>query len=212
MMVTYLNRGMYDVVEAARLADASPSQVVRWGQSTSRRGPVIAPSLDGLYSFHDLISLRVVVQLVSRRLRLEVIAAGVADLVQRLQTERPLAHEEVKLGTVGAAFFAHASGEWIDVGKGGQAAFQELVLPAVKGVEYGVDHLAELWRPVHRVWLNPRVQAGASCIDHTRIPTATIHGLIQRGEHPLDIAGDYDLALDDVMAAEQFEQGLRRAA
>jgi uncharacterized protein (DUF433 family) len=207
---------MYDVVEAARLVQVSPDKIVRWSTSTTRRPALVPPSLEGMFSFHDLISLLVVAKLAERGVSSTTIASGIEALSRQLHTERPLAREELRdnLATVGRQFFARDSSvsEWIDVGKGRQGAFQEVIEPALRQIEYGSDHLASIWRPARRVWLNPKVQAGASCVDHTRIPTATIMQIVDSGDHPADVAADYDLELEDVMAALDYERGLRQAA
>ncbi len=214
--VTYLNRGMYDIVEAARLVGVSPGTIVRWSDRTSSRPALVIPSLGGLYSFHDLISLNVVAQLARRRVPLVDIAVGIRTLADDLQTATPLAHRELesRIATVGRRFFARppTEAEWIDAGQGGQRAFQTIVEPALRQLEYGPDHLASIWRPHERVWLNPRVQAGASCIDRTRIPTATMLQIVESGDDVHDVAGDYDIDLEDVIAALQFERSLERAA
>ena len=208
----YLNCGMYDVVEAAHLVQAAPARLVRWASPTKSRKALVSPSLGTLYSFHDLISLLVVRELTNRKVRLDTIADGIQTLARELQTDHPLAHRD--LATVGQSFFARLIGEteWLDVGKGGQPAFATLILPDLRRIDYGPDSLASIWRPVDRVWLNPRVQAGASCIDQTRIPTATIFQIIEKGDDPRDVAGDYDLPLNDVKAAYEFERSLEQAA
>ena len=215
-MTVYLNRGMYDAVEASRLVGVSPSTITTWSTATRHRTALIEPSLDKLYSFHDLISLRVIARLVKRGVRLERVASGIAILMAKWTTPHPLAHSNARdrLATVGRSFFAQTDeeGDWVDVGRGGQGAFQEIILPALEGLEYGDDGLAAVWRPAQHVWINPRVQAGASCIDRTRMPTSMIHDLLCRGERPVDVANDYDLVLDDVLAARDFEMRLRRAA
>lgn len=212
-MGTYLNRGMYDTVEAARLVGATPRRVATWAKSTTLRDELITPSLKGgLYSFHDLISLRVVAELVRRDVALRTINDAIRDLTLRLETDRPFAHKDLRLATVGSAVFAEFAQEWIDVSKGGQAAFQSIIMVALRGVEYGDDMMANLWRPRNRVWLNPQVQAGASCVDHRRVPTALIYSIVQSGDHPLDVAGDYDLKLNEVKAAVAFEESLSAAA
>lgn len=214
MATTYLNRGMYGVVEAAHLVEVKPSRILTWARATSQRPALVVPSLEGgLYSFLDLIALKVVAELVRRNLRLRTIASGIADLKARFQSAHPLAHREgVQLATLGDAFFASAGDEWIDVSKGGQGAFQGTILPELKGLQFGDDDLASLWRPVERVWVNPRIQAGASCIDETRVPTAVVYDIVEHGDHPVDVARDYDLALEDVIAAYQYEKKLSQVA
>lgn len=211
-VLTYLNQGMYDVVEAARLVRVTPATILRWAGPSQRRQALVVPSLDGLYSFHDLISLHLVATLSKRELSLAEIANAIGELRMEFGTDWPLAHRE--LATAGTAFFARdpVHGDWVDLGKGRQQAFQEMVEPAIRTIEYGADLLASVWRPHARVWLNPRVQAGASCIDRTRIPTATIAQIVDSGDHPLDVAEDYELDPEDVIAALRFEEQLGKAA
>jgi uncharacterized protein (DUF433 family) len=49
-------------------------------------------------------------------------------------------------------------------------------------------------------------------VENTRIPTETILQLVEKGDSPSDVAGDYDLDIDDVMAALTYERDLREAA
>ncbi len=208
----HLNQGMYDVVEAAHLVRAAPGTLVRWATPTRKRKALVVPSLGILYSFHDLISLLVVRELTIRAVSLNTISDGIQTLKRQLQTEFPLAHRD--LATVGRSFFAKSTknDDWLDVGRGGQPAFVGMVSAELRRIEYGPDLLAAIWRPADRIWLNPRVQAGASCIDRTRIPTSTIFQAVSKGDAPEDVAGDYDLDIADVSAALEFEQGLLEAA
>lgn len=212
----YLNQGMYDVAEAARLVGVSPGRVATWTTGTKRRDALLTPSLRPLFTFHDLISLRVVAQLVHCGVGLTDIASGLNTLRRAWSTPAPLAHRRAVdcLGTIGSSLLGKLDGpsdDWTDVSKGGQGVFQEVILPDLRGVEYGNDDLAEIWRPASHVWLNPRVQAGASCIDQTRIPTALICDLLNRGEAAADVASAYDLDVADVMAAREFERHLLAA-
>jgi uncharacterized protein (DUF433 family) len=36
--------------------------------------------------------------------------------------------------------------------------------------------------------------------------------IVDSGDHPADVAADYDLELEDVMAALDYERGLRQVA
>lgn len=55
----------------------------------------------------------------------------------------------------------------------------------------------------------PQVQAGTPCIEATRVPTSTVHGLVRAGEAQDDIAFDLDLEIEQVEAALRFEAALR---
>jgi uncharacterized protein (DUF433 family) len=206
-----LHRGIYDVVEVARLIGVGTDAVNRWTTPTKDgKPPIVAPSLGWAFTFYDLVSLKVVAQLRQRKVKPDEIRAGIEWLSQELDTDRPLAHEQ--FATVGVSWFANvarnasAPPDWVDAGKSGQQAFEEIVLPAIRPLDYDKS-MASRWRPSERVTIDPEVQAGAPCITGTRIPTSAIADLVQRaGDDPVDIAADLEIDLDDVLAALRFEE------
>jgi uncharacterized protein (DUF433 family) len=123
---------------------------------------------------------------------------------------RPLAHIDApkRLATVGRAFFANI-GEWADAGKGFQLAFQPMIEPVLRPLEYDTHGMANLWRPLDLVTATPIVQAGTPCVEATRIPTTTIDGLVRVGENIEDIAFDLDVEFEQIEAALRFEAALR---
>ena len=94
-------------------------------------------------------------------------------------------------------------------GHGGQGVFQSVVRLYLQRVQFNDAGQPSLWRPADRVELDPRIQAGAPCIEGTRVPTATIADLLQ-SEDAKDIALDFDLSVEDVFAAGAFEESLER--
>jgi uncharacterized protein (DUF433 family) len=215
-VLTYLNRGMYDVQEASRLTGASPDQIRRWTAPAHTREAIVPAGDEGPLSFHDLVSLWVVRQLRDRGVSTLRIARARARMAAEWHTQHPFAHREflARLATDGAAIFAEDDQEdWVDVSFGGQRAFQEIITPALESLEFGGDdQLATFWRPATGVKIDPRIQTGSACIDGTRVPTAHIHDLLEAGEDPEDVAEDFDLELDQVLAAEAYEARLRRVA
>jgi uncharacterized protein (DUF433 family) len=194
-----LGRGIYDVVEVARLVSRDPETVSRW---TSGRSPLHSVESKPLYSFLDLISLWVVSELIERGVPKVEIRNGASYLAKELGTTYPLAHKA--LATVGGAVFGRF-GDWVDVGKSGQLAFQDIIEAYLRPVEYGRDGLAMIWRPAEGVSINPRVQAGSPCVEGTRIPTAVLAALVAENEDQDDIAADYELSIAQVKAALTFE-------
>lgn len=205
-----LGRGIYDVVDVAWLIGRNPATVARWTSKRSRSGAFLEPSLDGLYSFHDLISLYVISELLRRGVKRKEIIAGGEYMAEQLDTSHPYAHES--LATVGASFFGQINKEWLDVGKGGQAAFPEVVEPLLRPIDFGADGLASLWRPAPGVALNPEIQSGSPCVEGTRVPTRLLAELISTppadeldaGEVE-DLADDYNLTPNEVRAAITYE-------
>ncbi|MDF1596282.1 MAG: DUF433 domain-containing protein [Acidimicrobiia bacterium] len=195
-----LGRGIYDLVETARLVRRDPDTIARWIRGKQPLYPVADTRF---LSFLDVVSLLVVSELVERKVPKREIRAGADYLATKLKTSYPFAHE--KLATAGAAFFGKV-GDWVDVGKGGQGAFELVVRDLLRPIEYGSDQLAAVWRPRSGVWVNPAVQAGAPCIDGTRVPTRVIAELAEAEEDLEDIAEDLHLGVSEVEAALEYER------
>lgn len=201
-----VGRGIYDLTEAARLVRVHPDTLAGW---TTGDGPLVAPAFGQLFDFEDLVSLLVISQLWRRGVASTEIRRGVELLADELEVHRPLAHAEApkRLATVGSAFFAHI-GEWADAGKGFQLAFQPMIEPVLRPLEYDTSGMAHLWRPAEHVTARPVVQAGSPCVESTRVPTSVIAGLLDAGEDLDDVAFDLDLQLEQIESAVRFEKAL----
>ncbi|HVE46028.1 MAG TPA: DUF433 domain-containing protein [Acidimicrobiales bacterium] len=202
-----IGRGIYDPTEAARLVRVHPDTLARW---TTGKDPLLTAAFERFFDFDDLVSLLVISELWRRKVLTSEIRRGIEVLAQELGVDRPLAHMDApkRLATVGRAFFADI-GEWADAGKGFQLAFQPMIEPVLRPLEYDTQGMAHLWRPLPFVTATPAVQAGTPCIESTRVPTATIEGLVHVGEALDDIAFDLDLEIEQIEAALRFEAALR---
>ncbi len=194
-----LGRGIYDIAEAARIVRRHPDTVAGWTRGTD---PLHRVESDRIISFLDLISLWVISELIRRGVPRREITAGGEYVAGNVGTNYPFAHQD--LATVGAGFFGKFK-EWVDVGKGGQGSFPVVIKELLNPIEFGSDLHASIWRPTKGVWLNPRVQAGAPCIDGTRVPTRLVADLEAVGDHIEDIADDLSLDINQVRAALQYE-------
>ena len=181
-----------------------------WTRTRSGTPPLLTGELRGLFSFWDLVSLRVVAELRRRGVPRNHIARGAKHLERALGTDRPFAHEA--LATVGTGFFADVAGEWEDAGMGGQLAFQATVEPLLKPITFNDDKMASIWRPHESVWINPEVQAGTPCVDGTRVPTRLLAGLLDPDEPDesvfREICDDYRLTELQVRSALDYEVAL----
>ena len=205
--VSYLGRGIYDVNEVARLLHSGRARIEGWTRPRERRPPLLAGELAGLFSFWDLLSLRVIAELARRGVPREHIARGAEHLAQSLDTHRPFAHKA--LATVGVGFFADVAGEWEDAGMRGQMAFQGVIEPLLEPITFNKSDMASIWRPHDGVWINPAVQAGAPCVDGTRVPThllASLLGLDEPDAADLaEVCDDYRLTDEQVRTALHYE-------
>ncbi|WP_420436865.1 DUF433 domain-containing protein [Candidatus Poriferisodalis sp.] len=204
----YLGRGIYDVAEVARLIRCRRGRVESWTRPGAHLSPLLTAELHNLFSFWDLVSVRVIAELVSRRVSRQHIAEGARHLAEELGTDRPFAHEH--LATVGSGFFAEIGGAWVDAGLGGQRAFTSMVEPLLRPIAFNEAHMAAIWRPATGVWINPAVQAGAPCVDGTRVPTGLLAWLVAAGgDDPSaeieQACDDYQLSQMQVQQAVDFE-------
>lgn len=207
MTSSLIGRGIYDPSEAARLVRVHPDTLTRW---TTGERPLVTPAFERFFDFEDLVSLLVIGELWRRGVHTREIRRGIEVFAEELGVDRPLAHVEApkRLATAGRAFFANI-GEWADAGKGFQLAFQPMIEPVLRPLEYGTHGMANLWRPLDLVAVKPEVQAGTPCVEATRVPTSTIDGLVRVGEDIEDIAFDLDLEITQIEAALRFEAALR---
>lgn len=202
-----IGRGIYDPTEASRLIRVHPETLARW---TTGKRPLVTPAFERFFDFEDLVSLLVIAELWRRSVHTSEIRRGIEVLAEELGVDRPLAHIDApkRLATVGRAFFANI-GEWADAGKGFQLAFQPMIEPVLRPLEYDTHGMAHLWRPIDLVTATPVVQAGTPCVEATRVPTSTIDGLVRVGEDLEDIGFDLDLEIEQIEAALRFEAALR---
>lgn len=205
--VKLIGHGLYDATEVARLVGVSVDTILRWSAASGARPALIEPQLDPFFSFHDLLTLKLVRELAARSVPLRRIAAGIRYLQKETGVPRPFAHE--RMATSGRDWLmTDVGGDHVDVGRGGQLAWSKAVEPTLRALTYDQDGMATIWRPADRVWLNPRVQAGASCIDHSRTTTRFIWTLAEAGTDVHDIAWQFEIELADVLAAHSFETSL----
>ncbi len=210
MGTTLVGSGVYDAGEVSHLLAEHVECIVRWASPDShKRPPIVASSLGRAFSFLDLVSLAVVSELWKRNVSEADMRHGVAFLQELTGQDRPLAHRDTVelLATSGTAWLADVDGSWYDIGNGGQGAFEEVVRLYLQAVSYDDVGLARLWKPAPMVLLDPRIQAGAPCIEGTRIPTETIAAMVEAD--PLEVVADeFDLTVEQVGAAVGFEAGL----
>ncbi len=194
-----LGRGIYDLVEAARMIRRDPYTVARWTQGEH---PLHVVPNSPRFTFLDVISLYVISELRRRNVSMEDIRKGGEYLAEKRHIPYPFAHQQ--LATAGRAFLGNV-GEWRDVGKRGQGTFEIIIQDVLRPIEFGSDELAAVWRPAEGVWVNPLIQAGAPCIDGTRVPTRLISDLAAVGERLSDISEDLALDISQLKAAVDYE-------
>lgn len=210
MPVTLIGAGVYDAREVTRLLALPLECVIRWSAvDGDGRPPVVAPTFDRAFAFVDLVSLAHVGELWRRRVAEEQVRAGVQFLADRTGFDKPLAQRAVVeiLATSGNAFIAELDGGWFDVGRGGQGAFSDIVALYLERIEFDDLGAARSWRPAPHVLLDPHVQAGAPCIEGTRVPTSVAAAMAETDSVEA-VGAELDLAPSLIAAAVEFENRL----
>ncbi len=189
----------------SRLIRCSRHQIAGWVRAEPNKHPLLPGASGGIFSFWDLLSIRAIAELRNRGVPLNEISTGAQYLTTELKTTRPFAHKG--LATVGTGFFAEL-GDWVDVGRGGQQAFQTVIQQFLRPITFDDSGMAAIWRPHKGTWINPNIQAGTPCVDGTRVPTKMLYDL-HKSEFSLhDLAGDYRLPVEQVQAAIEYESSL----
>lgn len=98
----------------------------------------------------------------------------------------------------------------VNVTRGGQRVFPEIVSRYLREIEWGTDRFAERWWPEvgrRAVVVDPRKGFGAPTIASTGIRTEDIFQRFEAGESVLSLAGDYRLMIEQIEAAIRAEAG-----
>lgn len=207
-----LGQGLYDAVEVGRLLGHDAGWAVRWSTGSSTGAAVVMATFDRYFSFADLLALRVAAILRERRVSDRHLRRGVALLRQRSGHRNPLALQSVisSLATSGSSFLSNLGAtDYEDIGQGGQGVFQEIIRIDLTRLEFGGDGEPTRWEPADGVVIDPAVQAGAPCVAGTRVPTSRVAQLLAVDGTEIDeIADDFDLTVEAVKLADQFERSL----
>jgi uncharacterized protein (DUF433 family) len=211
-----LGRGLYGVTELAHYvgyqagATVKPYDVARW--LSRALNPVPHASRRPDYSFHDLVSLFVVRELVEAGVRPASIREAEAYLRDTLDMARPFA--SVRLQTDGVNVLYKASPAIEDqltaANRGGQEVSVAAIETALRSVTFERD-VAVRWSPEPDVEVDPAVQFGAPHVRGTRIATAHLAEL-SKSEPVEAVAKLYELRPKAVRRALEFEERLAAAA
>lgn len=211
---TMIGSGLYDATEVALLCGLTPDQVVRWSTPTAHGGAPVSPSFDRLFSFADLVAFTVARQVRENGVSDRHLRNGVAKLRSTQGVDNPLASSAVigRLATSGDSFLAQlVDDDYEDIGRGGQGTFQDVIRVHLRRIEFDGAGRPTRWSPVDGVSIDPAVQAGAPCVEGTRIPTAVVAARAAV-EYDEDVAFDLDLDVAAVEIAVKFEDLLAQGA
>jgi uncharacterized protein (DUF433 family) len=170
------------------------------------------------YTFHDLVSLFVVSELVDAGVQPHVVRDAEEHLRTTLGLARPFA--AVSLYTDGVDVLYRAAPEMTEqitaANRRGQEVLRPVIQAALRGIKYEAG-VASSWDPAvadseQLVSLDPTIQFGEPCIAGTRIQTATLAREVRAGSPLTVVAASYAVEVDAVRAAVSFEDELAALA
>lgn len=192
----------------------SPQQITGWAKKGFARIEV-----DEIFSRHrfirfpDLITLRMVAILRSHGISLIKIKFAYDFLMNALSTTHPFVDRRLWVDDVDIArdVYAEIDNILVTASRHGQLPFTELLsnrIVEVANLTFDEDNLAMTWSPHVGVKIDPLVHSGAPCISGTRIATAFLYRMYERGESADEIADWYELDVEPVRSAIDWEERL----
>jgi len=220
MSITVLDRELYDVPLAAGVLRMSPSTLHWWLEGGKRHGrfydPVIRPEPTGnkAVTWGELVEAR---YLLGYRRDLLVSLASlrrfIADVREALNVPYPLAHERPWVGEGRRLLVsAQRSSELPEelwamwVAESGQILLTPPGESFLERVEFDDDQAVRI-RPVGKessIVIDPQVRFGMASVHG--IPTEALAGQVRAGDPIEMVAEDFELPLDHVIAALNYEK------
>ena len=217
-------RGMYMAQDAALYVRATlpdetplnlPTSKMLWWIRTGVTGDSYhgIPGREMLIDFEDLISMRVISALRAAGVSWPKIRKGEDWLKANTSFRKPFATLHIWSGQ--GEIFTEWSKRLIAASKHGQLAFDILhdyIIP-IHGLKFEDDDaVAKWWEPQREIRLNPTIQFGAPCLAETRIPTRAIVGALKGGDSREFLMDAYEISLQQLEAAIEWESRLQSSA
>ncbi|MPZ88493.1 MAG: DUF433 domain-containing protein [Nitriliruptorales bacterium] len=186
----------FTTVLAAALSGASVRRLRYWARSHGRRGPLLRPesrhALPALYSFRDLLALRMFVYLrEDEDASLQRIRRALDTLTRLGDGRHPAGYRLAAAGR--AILWVPEHGDPVDVvvapGQQAWTFVREDVLGPFRD-RRGQEVLA-LREPCEHVSVNPEVLGGYPVVKGTRVPYDAVAGLVRDGLPPAEVNGIY---------------------
>ncbi|MCX4686646.1 DUF433 domain-containing protein [Kitasatospora purpeofusca] len=182
----------YEPKLAAALSGATLRQLSHWRRATSPRGAVLVPEISAsqpiLYSFRDVVALRICVRL-REEASLQKIRRALGTLRDDLDEREHLSSYRLVAGD-GTIYLADP-GHAVDlVRKRGNVVIHEMV-DVLRPFYRDGRQIPNLLRPRNHLSVDPLVRGGEPVIEGTRIPASEVAALLRDGIRPESIRDFY---------------------
>lgn len=223
LQATRIGVGLYSYPEAARIIGVPASTLRQWAKGyyaprdvTRPRKPVIDRQFgdEPFITFLELVELLLVKLFRQEGVSMQTIRRASARAKQLFDTPYPFATR--RFDTDGTRLFATLEREddstptIADMGKG-QFAFEQVVRPFFRKLDFGDDGLALAFWPHgrdKRIVIDPKRSFGKPIDAETGVPTTVLADAVyaRDGQSVDDVARWYDVPVTAVRAALDYEQ------
>ncbi|MCH8964614.1 MAG: DUF433 domain-containing protein [Planctomycetes bacterium] len=219
-----LDSGVYRLADVARYTELHANRVRSWFKQPQADNK--APLFYGDYgiiehqtavSFLDMIDVLVAGQFRNEGVSLGVVRKAYASLQKRLECEHPFCHQD--LYTDGRTIFVLAASEIGDKTLSEIVTRQQFFMQIkdqLMRIDYGkATRIAEKWRIVDGVVIDPRICTGKPVVESTGITTFVISNCYFANQEDAAIVSElFNISESHVLSAVNFEQvyGRTRAA
>lgn len=220
--------GIYEVSEAARYLLIDTRQpdtrykvgtrhLIRWiHKGLSHPSLMHIPGRQLLLTFEDLVSMRVIAFLRARNYSFTRIHEAEAIIRETTGHPRPFATDDIWADKGGSSdIFTDLASALLVATRHGQIAFKQIIqeyLISTHGLTFDHRGVAVKWIPRSDILLDPLIQFGRPCLAGTRIPTASIIGMIDAGDTVEFLAKSYQISPRRIEKAIAWEQELAAAS
>lgn len=190
---------MYSTRLTAALSGATPRQLQYWRRDTGH-GPLLTPeygtSPRAVYSFRDVVALRICVQL-RKEASLQRVRRAVAHLKSVTPTTHLSAHNLKSLGR--SIVWLTDDGDYIDtVEQPGQPGIRVVMEEVFRSFTTATGrHVPDLNAPAPGLSIDDDVRSGFPVLEGTRIPYDTVAGLAHDGLTVAEIIDLYPSATSE---------------
>ena len=207
-----LGDGIYTVKDASDILNISSSKMRSWlkeRDSTPSFLPSWGEGKKRGFNFKVLIEVFVIHSLRKLGATLAKIKSAHEQLSDLLKTEYPFANKGIFTDTNSILFDLETfnSRDLLNLNQQQQMEFKDLVEPFCHNIDFSEDGAERYWpngRDGHIV-VDPRHSFGRPSITGTNITTEVISSLIEAGEETEDVADQFEVSVEAVIAAYDYE-------
>ena len=205
--------GLYSVPEAARLAGIPTQKFRRWLDPLKGLVPNTPFRKEQTLTFLELMELHFIKMFRDHGVSLQTIRRAAKVAAQTFATSHPFAVH--RFDTDGRTIFATLADSekdqiLVEDLRHGQYVFDTIIRPFFKKLEYDQDDPVRFWplSTTGRVVLDPERRFGKPIDAPTGVPTSTLFRAIEAGEEVPCVAAWFDVPIEAVFAAVEFERSL----